>query len=78
MEPHRKPKSDKRAKQWITKKALDSQTIDCKAKGLPPLQVEVIKYGKIGGACHGKNVWDDYLKGLAPCILSVSIVKVSE
>jgi hypothetical protein len=24
----------------------------------------MIKYGKIDGACHGKNVWDDYYRGL--------------
>jgi hypothetical protein len=38
--------------------------------------VEVTKNGKIDGACNGKNIWDDKIRGFAPCHLNMAIVKV--
>jgi len=40
--------------------------------------VEVTKHGKIDGSCDGKNEWDSVMWGLAPRILNMAVVKVSE
>jgi hypothetical protein len=40
--------------------------------------VEVGKNGKIDGACAGKNIWDDKIRGFAPRHLNMAIVKVGE
>jgi hypothetical protein len=40
--------------------------------------VEVTKNSKIDGACDGKNAWDNVIQGLAPCLLNLAVVKVSE
>lgn len=36
------------------------------------------KHGKIDDASDGKNVWDDAMRGLAPRILNLAVVKVIE
>jgi hypothetical protein len=38
----------------------------------------VTKNGKINGACAGKNIWDDKIRGFAPRHLNMAIVKVGE
>jgi hypothetical protein len=38
----------------------------------------VTKNGKINGACDGKLMWDNELQGLAPCLLNMAVVKISE
>jgi hypothetical protein len=40
--------------------------------------VEVTKNGKIDGACAGKNIWDDKIRGFAPRHLNMAIMKVGE
>jgi hypothetical protein len=40
--------------------------------------VEVTKYSKIDDACDEKNTWDNAIQGLAPCLLNLAMVKVSE
>ncbi len=45
---------------------------------MPFHQVEVTKNGKIGGACDGKNIWDDKIQGFAPHHLNMAIVKVGD
>jgi hypothetical protein len=40
--------------------------------------VEVTKNSKIDGAYDGKNAWDNAIQGLAPCLLNLAVVKVSE
>jgi hypothetical protein len=40
--------------------------------------VEVTKNGKIDGACDGKNIWDDKIRGFARRRLNMAIVKVGD
>ncbi len=40
--------------------------------------MEVRKNGKIDGACDGKNIWDDKIRGFAPRHLNMAIVKVGD
>jgi hypothetical protein len=40
--------------------------------------MEVTKNGKIDGACDGKNIWDDKIRGFAPHHLDMAIVKVGD
>ncbi len=67
-----------RAQQRSLKRTLEIEIAKRCHKGLPPLQVEVTKNGKIDGACAGKNIWDDKIRGFAPRHLNMAIVKVGE
>ncbi len=67
-----------RAQQRSLKRTLEIEIVERRHKGLPPLQVEVGKNGKIDGACAGKNIWDDKIQGFAPHHLNMAIVKVGE
>ncbi len=40
--------------------------------------MEVTKHGKIDGSCDGKNDWENAMRGFAPRILNMAIVKVGE
>ncbi len=40
--------------------------------------MEVTPWGKIDGACKGKNVWDDWFKALTTQHVDVSIVHVKD
>jgi hypothetical protein len=65
-----------RAQQWSLKRTLEIEIAEQRRNGLPPLQVEVRKNGKIDGACVGKNIWDDKIRGFTPHHLNMAIVKV--
>ncbi len=67
-----------RAQQRSLKRTLEIEIAEQRQKGLPPHQVEVTKNGKIDGACAGKNIWDDKIRGFAPHHLNMAIVKVGE
>jgi hypothetical protein len=67
-----------RAQQWSLKRTLEIEIAERRQKGLPPHQVEVTKNGKINGACAGKNIWDDKIRGFAPRHFNMAIVKVGE
>jgi hypothetical protein len=67
-----------RAQQWSLKRTLEIEIAERHQKGFPPHQVEVTKNGKIDGACAGKNIWDDKIRGFAPRHLNMAIVKVGE
>jgi len=62
----------------VAKKTIKFEAKERKRKGLPPHKVEVTKHGKIDGSCDGKNEWDNAMQGLAPHILNMVVVKVSE
>ncbi len=40
--------------------------------------MQVIRHGKIDGACEGKDAWDGAIRSLAPQILNMAMVKVIE
>jgi hypothetical protein len=67
-----------RAQQRSLKRTIEIESAERRHKGLPPLQVEVGKNGKIDGACAGKNIWNDRIRGFAPRHLNMAIVKVGE
>jgi hypothetical protein len=67
-----------RAQQRSLKRTLEIEIVERHQKGLSPHQVEVTKNGKIDGACVGKNIWDDKIRGFAPRHLNMAIVKVGE
>jgi hypothetical protein len=45
---------------------LEGEVEEWKKARLPRYKVEVMKNGKIDGACDGKNEWDNALPRLAP------------
>jgi len=67
-----------RAQQRSSKRTLEIQISERHRKSLPLHQVEVRKNGKIDGACDGKNIWDDKIRGFAPHHLNMAIVKVGD
>ncbi len=67
-----------RAQQRSSKKTLEIEIAERCQKGLPLHQVEVTKNGKIDGACDGKNIWDDKIRGFAPRHLNMAIMKVGD
>ncbi len=36
------------------------------------------RHGKIDGACEGKDAWDGVIRSLAPRVLNMAVVKVTE
>ncbi len=78
MESQWKIKSNLKAQQWGSKRTQENEAEKCQEKGLRPYKVEVTKNSKIDGACDKKNAWDNAIQGLAPCILHIAVVKVSE
>ncbi len=36
------------------------------------------RHGKIDGACEGKDAWDGAIRSLAPRVLNMVLVKVTE
>jgi hypothetical protein len=62
----------------VAKKTIEFEAEERKRKGLPPHKAEVTKHGKIDGSCDGKNDWDNAMRGLAPRILNMAVVKVGE
>jgi hypothetical protein len=78
QEPSSRSKVDIKTQQRLAKKTIKFEAEERKRKGLPPQKVEVTKHGKIDGSCDGKNDWDNAMRGLAPCILNMAIVKVGE
>ncbi len=45
---------------------------------MPPHKVQVTRHGKIDGACEGKDAWDGAIRSLAPRILNMVVVTVTE
>ncbi len=78
MESQRKIRSSLKAQQWGSKRTQKNEAEECQEKGLRPYKVEVTKNNKIDGAYDRKNAWDNAIKGLAPCLLNLAVVKVSE
>jgi hypothetical protein len=78
QEPSSRSKADTRTQQRVAKKTLEFEAEERKKKGMPPHKVEVTKHGKIDGSCDGKTDWDNAMRGLAPHILNMAVVKVGE
>jgi hypothetical protein len=78
QEPSSRSKADTRTQQQVAKKTLEFEVEERKKKGMPPHKVEVTKHGKIDGSCNGKTNWDNAMRGLAPRILNMAVVKVGE
>jgi hypothetical protein len=78
QEPFSSSKVDIKTQQWVAKKTIEFEVEERKRKGLPPHKVEVTKHGNIDGSCDGKNDWDNAMRGLAPHILNMVVVKVGE
>ncbi len=55
-----------------------SPKLGLRHKGLPPHKVQVTRHGKIDGACEGKDAWDGAIRSLAPQVLNMAVVKVTE
>ncbi len=55
-----------------------SPKLGLRHKGLPPHKVQVTRHGKIDGACEGKDAWDGAIRSLAPQILNMAAVRVTE
>jgi hypothetical protein len=71
-------KADIKTQQRVAKKTIEFEVEERKRKGLPFHKMEVTKHDKIDGSCDGKNEWDSVMWGLAPRILNMAVVKVSE
>ncbi len=78
QEPSSRSKADIKTQQRMAKKTIEFEAEERKGKGLPLHKVEVTKHGKIDGSCDGKNDWDNVMRGLAPRILNMVVVKVGE
>jgi hypothetical protein len=76
--PSNRSKVDIKTQQRLAKKTIEFEAEEWKRKGLPLHKMEVTKHGKIDGSCDGKNDWDNAMRGLAPCILNMAVVKVGE
>ncbi len=63
-----------RASKWV----IEFEATKQKEKGLPPHKVQVTRHGKIDGACEGKDAWDGAIRLLAPRILNMVVVTVTE
>jgi hypothetical protein len=64
--------------QRALKQAIEFEATERKEKGLPGHKVQVTRHGKINGACEGKDAWDGAIRSLAPRILNMAVVKVTE
>jgi hypothetical protein len=78
QESSSRSKVDIKTQQRVAKKTIKFEAEERKRKGLPPHKVEVTKHGKIDGSCDGKNDWDNAMRGLAPRIINMVVVKVGE
>jgi hypothetical protein len=78
QEPSNRSKAHIKTQQRVAKKTIEFEAKERKRKGLPPHKVEVTRHGKIDGSCDGKNEWDNAMRGLAPRILNMVVVKVGE
>jgi hypothetical protein len=64
--------------QRALKQAIEFEVTKRKEKGLPCHKVQVTKHGKIDGACERKDARDGAIRSLAPQILNMAVVKVTE
>jgi hypothetical protein len=64
--------------QQALKRAIEFEATERKEKGLPCHKVQVTRHGKMDGACEGKDAWDCAIRSLAPRILNMAVVKVTE
>jgi hypothetical protein len=78
QESSSRSKVDIKTQQRVAKKTIKFEAEERKRKGLPPHKVEVTKHGKIDGSCDGKNDWGNAMRGLAPRIINMVVVKVGE
>jgi hypothetical protein len=78
QEPSSRSKADIKTQQRLAKNTIEFEAEERKGKGLPLHKMEVTKHGKIDGSCDGKNDWDNAMRGLAPRILNMVVVKVGE
>jgi hypothetical protein len=67
-----------RMQQRASNRVIEFEAIKRKEKGLPPHKVQVIRHSKIDGACEGKDAWDGAIRSLAPRVLNMAVVKVTE
>ncbi len=67
-----------RMQQRASKRAIEFEAQERKEKGLPGHKVQVTRHGKIDGACEGKDAWDGAIRSLAPRILNMAAVRVTE
>ncbi|CAN5964797.1 unnamed protein product [Sphagnum jensenii] len=70
--------AESRMQQRASKRALEFEAQERKEKGLPGHKVQVTRHGKIDGACEGKDAWDAAIRSLAPRILNMAMVRVTE
>jgi hypothetical protein len=70
--------TESRMQQRATKRAIEFEAQERKEKGLPGHKVQVTRHGKIDGACEGKYAWDGAIRSLAPRILNMAVVRVTE
>jgi hypothetical protein len=70
--------TESRMQQRASKRAIEFEAQERKEKGLPSHKVQVTRHGKIDGACEGKDAWDGAIRSLAPRILNMAVVKVTE
>ncbi len=64
--------------QRASKRAIEFEATERREKGLPPHKVQMTRHGKIDGACQGKDAWDGAIRSLAPWILNMAMVQVTE
>ncbi len=70
--------AESRMQQRASKRAIKFEVTKQKEKGLPPHKVQVTRHGKIDGACEGKDAWDGAIRSLAPWILNMAVIQVTE
>jgi hypothetical protein len=69
---------ESRVQQRASKRAIEFEATERREKGLPPHKVQVTRHSKIDGACQGKDAWDGAIRSLAPQILNMAVVQVTE
>jgi len=70
--------AESRMQQQASKRAIEFEATEQREKGLPIHKVQVIRHGKIDGACEGKDAWDGAITSLAPRTLNMAMVKVTK
>jgi hypothetical protein len=70
--------AESRMQQQASKRAIEFEATKRREKGLPPHKVQVTRHGKIDDACQGKDAWDGAIRSLAPRILNMVVVQVTE
>jgi hypothetical protein len=70
--------AESRMQQRASKRTIEFEVTKRKEKGLPPHKVQEIRHDKIDGACERKDAWDGAIRSLAPQILNMAVVTITE